>query len=281
MATGLTGTVGTAYFMDLCENAYFTFTALRNTSLSTILPTDFHLFYLTPPTIHIRMCSHDEIISPPATHRTATYLRPFVNQNAGPELREILGHTRKFIMTRQLRQDLLAEVSPDTNECTQAIDMWITRLNLIKSGLASFPMLIDGGGTSTTTQSLTIAPPKDGTTQAQRASPIQASIAACLKRDQYQCIIIGRISNGSGKEVVPIILFAFANHTNCRDLDFWKMLEMFYGSEATDKLFAGILERVNSLENLITLDSSIRAMFNSGSLTLTPESKARSDPCYK
>ena len=276
-ATGMTGTVGTAYFMDSCENAYFMFTALRNPSLSPFLPTDFHLSYLTPPTIHIRMSSHDEIISPPPTHRPAFYLRPFVNQYAGPELREILGHTRKF-MTHQLRQELLAEVPTDTNESTQAIQMWITRLNIIKSGLESFPMLIDGGGTSTTTQSPTIASPADGTTQAQQANLSQASIAACLERDQYQCIITGRkFPDRSGTEVVPIIPLAFANHPGCRDLDFWKMLEMFYGLEATDKLFAGLLEPANSLENLITLDNSIHAMFNSGSLTLTPE-KARREP---
>ena len=262
--------------MGSCENAYFTFIALSNTSLSTILPTDFHLFYLIPPTIHIRMSSHDEILSPPATHRPATYLRPFVNQHAGPELRNIFAHTRRF-MTHQLRQELLAEVPTDTNECTPAVQTWIMRLNVIKSGLASFPMLMDGGGTSTATKS-TIAPPADGTTQAQQANPSQASITACLERDEYQCIITGRkFSDGSGAEVVPIIPFAFANHPRCRDLDFWKMLEMFYGPEATDKLFARLLEPVNSLENLITLDNSIHAMFNSGSLTLTPE-KARRDP---
>ena len=49
------------------------------------------------------------------------------------------------------------------------------------------------------------------------------------------------------------------------------MLEMFYGSEAIDNVFAGLLERVNSLENLVTLDNSIHPMFNSGALTLTPE----------
>ena len=52
---------------------------------------------------------------------------------------------------------------------------------------------------------------------------------------------------------------------------------MFYGSEAIDAVFAGLLERVNSLENLITLDNSIHAMFNSGRLTLTPETAMR-DP---
>ena len=149
--------------------------------------------------------------------------------------------------------------------------MWITRLNVIKSGLASFPMLIDGGGTSNTTQSLAIAPQADVATGAQQAGLDPTSVSACLERDQYQCIISGRkVSDGSGTEVVPIIPFAFVNHPCCRGLDFWKMLEMFYGSEAIDRLFAGLLGRVNSLENLVTLDSSIHAMFNSGALTLTP-----------
>ena len=76
---------------------------------------------------------------------------------------------------------------------------------------------------------------------------------------------------------MPIIPFAFATHPRFRDLDFWKMLEMFYGSEATDNFFARLLEPVNSLENLITLDNSIHAMFNSGSLILTPETATR-DP---
>ena len=218
------------------------------------------------------MSSHDEIISPQANDWEVQYLlHPFVNHYAGPELREILSHAFQYL-TDQLKQDLWAKFSPDTNEGTQAIEMWIARLNVIKSGLGSFPMLIDGGGTSTTMQSLTIAPPADGTILAQQAGPSQASITACLERDRYQCIITGRkLSDVSGTEVVPIIPFALANHPRCRDLDFWKMLEMFYGSEAIDTVFAGLLERVNSLENLVTLDSSVHAMFNSGRLTLTPE----------
>ena len=242
-----------------------------------ILPTDFHLSYLIPSKIPIRMTFHDETISPPTTHLPASYLRPYVIIYAGPELRNIFSHTLKF-MSHQLRQELLAEVPTDTNECTPAIQRWITRLNIIISGLASFPMLIDGGGISTTMEALTIAPPADGTTQAQQASLSQAVIIACLERDQYQCIITGRkFASRSGTEVVPIIPFAFASHPRCRDLDFWKMLEMFYGSEAAEKLFVELLESANSLENLITLDNSIHGMFNSGRLTLTPE-KARRDP---
>ena len=228
--------------------------------------------------IHINMSSHDEIIPPPATDWEAEHLLYiFVNNSAGPELREILSHAFQYL-TDQLKQDLWAKFSPDTNEGTQAIEMWIARLNVIKSGLGSFPMLIDEGGTSATTQSLTIAPQADGTILAQQTSPSRASITACLERDQYQCIITGRkLAGGSGTEVVPIIPFALANHPRCRDLDFWKMLEMFYGPEAIDTVFAGLLERVNSLENLITLDNSIQAMFNSGRLTLTPETTMR-DP---
>ena len=279
----------------------FAISYLINTSLNNFTNL-FSSLHLIPLTIHIRMSSHGEIISPQATDRPAPDIYAFVIHYSDPELREILDHTFR-LMTHELKQELLAKLSPGTNEFTQAIDMWITRLNLIKSVLASFPMLIDGGRTSTTAEPLTIAPPADGTstttepptialpadetsttiepltiappasgtTQVQQAGPSEASITACLERDQYQCIITGRkLSDASGTEVVPIIPFALANHPSCRDLDFWKMLEMFYGSEATDKLFAELLERVNSLENLITLDNSIHAIFNSGALTLTP-----------
>ena len=248
-----------------------------NTPLSTVLPTDFHQSYLILPTIHIRMTSYDDIIFPPAPYYMAPDLYDYVNLDANEELREILGHSLHSL-THELKQELSTKAPTDTNEIAQAVGIWITRLNVIKSGLASFPMSVDGGGISTTMESLTIAPPPDGTTQAQQTSPSQASITACLERDQYQCIITGRkISDGSSTEVVPLIPFAFANHPRCRDLDFWKMLDMFFGPEAIDTLFAGLLERVNSLENLVTLDSSIHAMFNSGGLALTPRT-ATDDP---
>ena len=217
------------------------------------------------------------VISPPATDYLAPNIYGYVNIHAGQELREILGQTF-LTMTPQLRKELFAKAPTDTNECAQAVAIWIARLNVIKSGLASFPMPVDRGEISTTMESLTIAPPPNGTIQAPQASPSQASITACLERDQYQCIITGRkFSDGASTEVVPLIPFAFANHPCCRDMDFWKMVEMFFGSEAIDTLFAGLLERVISLENLITLDSSIHTMFNSGALTLTPTTPSR-DP---
>ena len=224
-------------------------------------------------------------ISPQATDYLAPPLYAYVNLDAGEELREILGHSLQSL-THELKQELFSKAPTDTNECAQAVGIWITRLNVIKSGLAGFPMPVDGGGISNTMESLTIAPPPDGTAQAPQARPSQASIklTACLERDNYQCIITGRkISDGSSTEVVPLIPFAFANHPYCRDLDFWKMLDMFFGSEAIDTLFAGLLERVDNLENLVTLDSSIHAMFNSGgSLDFdTKSSLERSDSGYK
>ena len=48
------------------------------------------------------------------------------------------------------------------------------------------------------------------------------------------------------------------------------MLEMFQGKEATDKMFAGVLDKIKGFENLICLDSSIHSMFRNGSITLNP-----------
>ena len=123
------------------------------------------------------MSSQDEIVSSPATDWEAPLLHPFVTHYASPELRNILDHTFQS-MTPQLKQELFAKLPTSTRERTKAIDMWITRLDVIKSGLASFPMLIYGGGTNTTTQSLIIAPPVDGANQAKQAGPSQTSITA-------------------------------------------------------------------------------------------------------
>ncbi|PUU82615.1 hypothetical protein B9Z19DRAFT_1061642 [Tuber borchii] len=215
------------------------------------------------------MSSHDEILSSPATIWEGICLHPYILDDAGPELRDILGHAFGS-MVHRLRQGLWATVTLTTNELTQAIDMWIARLNLIKSGLASFPIIIEGGGTNTTTQSLEIPSPADGTTEASQGNPSQACITACLQRDQYQCIVTGcKVSGGSGIEVVPIIPYAFANHSRCRDLDFWKMLEMIYSADTIDTVFTRLLVRFNHPENHITLDCSLHPMFNSGRFTVT------------
>ena len=220
--------------------------------------------------------SQDEIICPPGLG-----LFTHLNNRAGPELRQILDITYPS-MAHQFRQELFSKAPTEHDECIRAVDIWITRLEMIGSALASFPVLKSECGTSTVTQSPTItpsvygSPTHEGATQVPQVGPSQASITECLERDQYQCIITRRkLSKGFATEVVPIIPFAFANHPGCRDLDFWKMLEMFYGSEATDTMFSRLLDKVDSLENLVTLDNSIHARFDSGSFTLVPQTETR------
>ncbi|PUU82656.1 hypothetical protein B9Z19DRAFT_1061675 [Tuber borchii] len=124
----------------------------------------------------------------------------------------------------------------------------------------------------------TITSPVDGTIQADQGCPSQTSITACLERDEFRCLITGcKLSGSLGREVLPLIPFAFARHPRCRGLDFWKMLEIFYGADAIDKVFAGLLNQADSLHNLITLDTSIHTIFNGGSLILTPVT-ASGDP---
>ena len=155
---------------------------------------------------------------------------------------------------------------------------------MIRSALASFPVLKSECETSTVAQPPTITaslywnPTHQRATQVPQVGPSQASITEFLERDQYQCIITRRKPpKRFASEVAPINPFAFANHPGCRDLDFWKMLEMFYGSEATDTMFSRLLDKVDSLENLVTLDNSIHARFNSGSFTLVPQTETRGE----
>jgi len=63
----------------------------------------------------------------------------------------------------------------------------------------------------------------------------------------------------------------------CRYLDFWRMLEFFYGVESTNNLFGMISRDTNHPTNLITLDNSIHAMFDNSSLLLLPISNEDED----
>ena len=95
---------------------------------------------------------------------------------------------------------------------------------------------------------------------------------SCLKRDGFQCCLTGRPSiEGFAIEGAHIMPFALANEASCRNLDFWQMLDIFYGKEATDMLFAGFAGKgINSLANLISLDNSIHSMFDNRTLRLAP-----------
>lgn len=93
----------------------------------------------------------------------------------------------------------------------------------------------------------------------------------CHKRDQNQCIITGRKTlDGWNIQVAHIMPYALACNPQCRRLDFWLMMELFYGVATTDKLFATLLANINSMDNLICLDVSVHSLFDRGRLTLTP-----------
>jgi len=206
-------------------------------------------------------------------------LTSWILQAAGPELRNILNNSYSH-MTTQLRKDLFANAPTDISERTHLVEIWIRRLNLIKFGLASFPIVDAESATSTSMLSSTRPPiahhsPHSGSTLASQEDDSYIPITACLQRDQYQCIITGRKftdnSNTNFKlNVVNIIPLTLANHPSCRGLDFWKMMEMFCGVENTDKIFVNLLDKIHGLENLITLDNTVCALLDSGRLTFVP-----------
>jgi len=207
-------------------------------------------------------------------------LYSWLHQEAGRKLRIILDNTSAR-MSGPRRKELHANAPTDINERTCLIEIWIERLKLIKSGLESFPIPDSRSATSTCMPSplrLPIGPqnPHSGKTLTPQENDIYDLVTACLQRDQYQCIITGRkFTDHSNANVVHIIPFSLANHRSCRGSDFWRMMEIFFGLENTDMIFEELLDRINGLENLITLDNSVCGMLNSGNLTLIPRRSIR------
>ena len=78
-------------------------------------------------------------------------------------------------------------------------------------------------------------------------------------------MITGRkSSDGFQKNVEHIIPSAIENCPDCRRLELTNMLEIFCGSEETGNLFARVLDRINHVENLVSLNSSKNTIFASG-----------------
>jgi len=244
----MTSTVGTVYFMGSDKYGYLIYIITpTHISLQKSL-TYFHLPDFVPSTPQFRMSCDCQIMSPPTIDYWIPSLYPVVNICAGPELRQILSKACRCT-TDQLKQELCTISPTSTDKYAWAMDAWITRLNVIRSGLGTFIALMGECGTSTATQchSHTMTPSTSGDTTAkgttleEQAGPTKASIKDCLERDQYECLITGsKFSNGPDTKVVPIIPFALENQPSCRSLDFWKMLEMFYGTEATDTIYTGL-----------------------------------------
>ncbi|KAG0641075.1 hypothetical protein HOY80DRAFT_1114795 [Tuber brumale] len=181
-------------------------------------------------------------------------------------------------LPRHDQEALETNAPADHDECTQVVDAWVTRLQLIRSALADFPTPISP------TVACRTAPGHSGPHPASEGGNIlerqpveqfttpDATKKACLECDDNQCVMTGhKSSDGFKIEVAHIIAPEPANHPGCRQLDFWKMLDIFYGTPANDTLFTGVLDRIHSLQNLISLDKVLHDQFVNGDLTLTPK----------
>ncbi|PUU76814.1 hypothetical protein B9Z19DRAFT_1066349 [Tuber borchii] len=157
----------------------------------------------------------------------------------------------------------------------QVIYIWTVRLETIRVGLVNFPTLLGAASeydhpplaapASTPASSAGFSgfpahnpmtaecPTPDPARAVDIPRPTRREIDLCLKRDQSKCLVTGKkVSDGW-----PI-------------QEFWLMLELFFGVEKTDQLFAQVSANLNGLQNLVSLDSSVHAMFDKGKLALTP-----------
>ena len=155
---------------------------------------------------------------------------------------------------------------------------WLRRFQIIKGALDNFPTLRRSGTSqagspgphmSSANSASTPMGSETDTTRVATRSP--TATANCRERDNYTCVVTGRrSSDGFALEVAHIIPFALAKSADCRSLDFWRMLELFYGVECTNSLFKSICDNINDPSNLVLLDNSIHAMFDNCSLLLLP-----------
>ena len=156
----------------------------------------------------------------------------------------------------------------------QAVNTWIRRVTIITSVLENLPRLLAETTTDNPTDNITppcpisrntidISTAPEGGELPANLNPI--SILYCSERDQYQCMITGRkTSDGFKKNVERIISFAIENDPECGRLELANMFEIIYGSEETGNLLARVLDRINHVENLVSLNSSINTKFANG-----------------
>jgi len=78
------------------------------------------------------------------------------------------------------------------------------------------------------------------------------------------------MQDGWAIEVAHIIPYALAKNPQCRQLHFWRMMEILFGATFTDRMFTTLLSDINGMDNLVCLDISIHWLFDHGRLTLTP-----------
>ena len=139
------------------------------------------------------------------------------------------------------------------------VGIWNARLPIIKSALNNFPTL---KRLSAITQSSlhfpTITSSYASESGSSKVTPLtptlhtQVSLRSwhatnqCLKRDQETCLVTGRKSqDGFPLEVIYIIPLAHIKSAEFWKLDFWLILELFFGIECTNGLFHTLLKDIN------------------------------------
>jgi len=212
-------------------------------------------------------------------------LLDIVYQATGPQGKNFLNYGRKLLLKEYLEE---LESPPPQNEfqLNHMVETWITRLTTIKTAVANFPTnrhALEPRNTSTSrtgspalsissvnstfNQSPTAASPP------QEPSTRRSALASqnCRTRDSNTCVITGRKdADGFTIEAAHIIPFSLGKDKQCRELPFWKMLELFFGIQAIDTMFLEISGNINSLVNLVSLDNSVHSMFDNEHLMLRP-----------
>ncbi|PWW80892.1 hypothetical protein C7212DRAFT_361372 [Tuber magnatum] len=216
---------------------------------------------------------------PPSIDNNMPPLHSFLRPALGAELQRILDHSF-FLLRHDLQMELLDD-RPDlaASDADVITAIWTTHLNVIRSVLVNFPTLRTSFAANTPALSTTMsgsafgAPSQAPATASRNQPPHHGpAVADCLGRDGNRCIITNRpASDWLPLDVAHIIPYALANHPQCRQFDFWKMLDLFLGAERTDVIWVMVSgSGVNGLENVFTVDKSIHSMFYKGTITFTP-----------
>ena len=157
--------------------------------------------------------------------------------------------------------------------CDKLLKWWLETLQNAGFALQHFPTLRLGRGS--------FAP--GGTIAAKGTSPQgldcgelplkrdKEAPELCEKRDRGVCVLTGRkSSDGWAVEVAHIMPFAFISEGRRRNLLFWQLVELFFGVEQTNQIFSSVARSIDSLWNLVSLDKSLHALYDSGHLVLVP-----------
>jgi len=219
-------------------------------------------------------------------NNTARTLLQEVHSQADTEGKRFLNNAFGNLTTRN-QAELKCPLPVPELEYQEVEKTWIKKLKIIESALESFLTLkgpirqISGSPTSwSPAQKSTSIAASSGSSHQTAVSgsllqPVatrhKSSVLNCLRRDGGTCRIIGhKLLERFPVQMANIIPFAQIKGAECCQLNFWKMLELFFGVESTNSLFNTLYKNINHLTNLIILDNSIHAIIDNSNILLTP-----------